>query len=215
MSLRSDELRILSGDFDLELVKEVDLSSQKLSDISSLSFCSSLTILNLSSNCISDISPLSKLKLLKILVLNSNCISGLAHLSQLYQLNSLELAGNVLSSMDEFIHLGSLVNLKQLLMNDTRNQLSNPVCKQTDYFQQVVEILPTLFNLDRIQINDRTSHFCQIFFQSEDMGKSRDEICVNIDTEMRKHEQDFDLERKELEKCLDSKFEEIKSKLKL
>ena len=215
MSLGSDELRILSGDFDLELVQGIDLSSRKLSDISSLSFCSSLTILNLSSNCLSDITPLSKLHSLQILVLNSNSISELAPLSQLYQLNSLELAGNVLSYMGQFIHLGSLVNLKQLLINDTRNQLSNPVCKQADYFQQVIEILPTLFNLDRIQINDRTSHLCQGLIPNEDMGKLKDELCVNIDTEMRIHDEDFDLERKKLEECLDNKFEEIKSQFKL
>ena len=117
--------------------------------------------------------------------------------------------------MDEFIHLGSLVNLKQLLINDIINQLSNPVCKLADYFHQVVDILPTISNLDRIQINDRTSHLSKGLIPNEDVGKLQDELCVNIDTEMRKHGEDFDLERKRIEKCLDNKLEDIKSKFKL
>ncbi|KAI6659027.1 hypothetical protein LOD99_14703 [Oopsacas minuta] len=210
MSLSTDDLRIRTGQFDLELVQELNLSTNKLFDISSLSFCTSLMILNLSSNLISDINPLSDLKSLKVLILNSNLISNITLLSQLYQLNTLELAGNKLISIDAFITLGSLYNLKQLLINDVTNELSNPVCKQPDYFIQVVDMLPMLRNLDRIQINNRTNLLHQNYCP-KDVEKPQDWISINIDTELIKHEREFVFQKEKLEESLDNKFIEITS----
>ena len=211
MSLSSDKLRISTGEFDLELAQELDLSSHKLTDISSLSLCSSLVLLDLSYNLISDLYPLSQLHSLQILVLNSNYISDLTPLSQLYQIRTLELAGNKLGSIISLLNLGSLFNLTQLVMHDIRNELSNPVCKERDYFQQVVDALPMLTSLDRIQISSKMNlmlYECSL--SEQNLTISHNDIDVNIISgKLSQQEEDFNNEKEKVMKSLDTKLKGI------
>ena len=214
MSLSSDELRISTGEFDLELAQELDLSSKKLSDIFPLSLCSSLILLDLSCNSISDLQPLSDLHSLQVLILNSNSISDLAPLSQLYQIRTLELAGNKLGSIITLLSLGSLFNLTQLVINDTRNELSNPVCKEGDYFQQVVDTLPMLTSLDRIQVNSKMIFLNLSSFPEESLKNSHEEIDVAlINARLIEQEKNFAHEKEKVEQSLDTKLREIMPQL--
>ena len=210
MSLSSDELRIVTGEFDLELVQELDISSHKLTEINSLSLSSSLILLDISFNSISDLRPLSVLHSLQILVLNSNSISDLSPLSQLYQIRTLELAGNNLASIAQLLNLGSLYNMTQLVMHDTRNTLSNPVCKEKDYFQQVVHALPMLTSLDRILVSSKMSFVNELCSSSqENLTLSMEEIDINlINRRLAEQEETFKIEKEKVMQSLDRKLKE-------
>ena len=210
MSLSSDELRIVTGEFDLELVQELDISSHKLTEINSLSLSSSLILLDISFNSISDLRPLSVLHSLQILVLNSNSISDLSPLSQLYQIRTLELAGNNLASIAQLLNLGSLYNMTQLVMHDTRNTLSNPVCKEKDYFQQVVNALPMLTSLDRILVSSKMSFVNELCSSSqENLTLSMEEIDINlINRRLAEQEETFKIEKEKVMQSLDRKLKE-------
>ena len=93
-------------------VTELDLSGQRLTDISELSKCKKLVSLDLSSNSISDISVLVDLQELQSLNISGNSISDLNPLLSLQKLRSLNAADNVVSDISVAGHLPELTSLE-------------------------------------------------------------------------------------------------------
>ncbi|MEG4912064.1 leucine-rich repeat domain-containing protein [Microcoleus sp. B13-B6] len=104
----------------LSSMTELDLRSNKISDISSLASLTNLTTLNLYNNQISDISFLGSLTNLTTLNLESTGISDISSLGSLTNLTTLNLYHNQISDISS---LGSLTNLTTL--NLYHNQISD------------------------------------------------------------------------------------------
>lgn len=97
-------------------LKYLDLDSNKLSDIKSISKLINLEWLDLYDNLVSDLSPLSKLTKLNVLNISYNLIEDVQPLSNLSQLEYLNISRNEIINM-EFI--SGLQNIKLLFMGGT------------------------------------------------------------------------------------------------
>ena len=103
------------------LTELVDGSTNGITDLSGLEYCTNLTYLNLyGDNQISDLSPLSSLTNLTRVDLPGNQISDISPLSSLTNLNVLYLERNEISDISS---LSSLTNLTLLNLNE--NQISD------------------------------------------------------------------------------------------
>jgi len=104
------------GDFTLEKIKSaiqnsqsyLDLSYQRISDLSPLREATHLRKLFLQANNISDLSPLETLKNLEVLHLSSNQIVDLSPLANLLELKELYLDDNPLNGLTVLENLGRL-----------------------------------------------------------------------------------------------------------
>ncbi|NQE38466.1 leucine-rich repeat domain-containing protein [Microcoleus asticus] len=101
-------------------VKELDLTSNQISDIKPLQSLTMLTDINLSNNQISDIKPLQSLTNLKKLTLRNNQISDIKPLESLTNLTHLRLDNNQISDIKP---LQSLTNLTELYL--VTNEISD------------------------------------------------------------------------------------------
>lgn len=101
-------------------VRELDLSGRGLTDISGLSACTKLTIVNLNNNAISDISPLMDIPNLATVYLAGNAISDLRPLMGLTNLKYLDVSYNSIYST---VPLGAVTSLTDL--NLAGNPISN------------------------------------------------------------------------------------------
>eukprot|EP00736_Rhodelphis_marinus_P011589 Rmarinus@m.26123 len=146
--LSEEELKRITGQYDLDTVFQVNLNDMDLSDISVLGGCSSLTEANLSNNQISDASFARGLKRLKRLVLTSNSISSLSFLQEDVHVEQLFLQGNRVADVTELDYIKSLPNLKTLYFQNIDGTLPNPVCEHPGYRVKILECAPNLINLD-------------------------------------------------------------------
>ena len=92
-------------------VKELNLNSRGITDISALSACRELERLDLTGNKISDITPLMDITGLKELVIKDNQVTDLRPLMALNTLAYINAEGNGITST---VPLGSLTGLKEL-----------------------------------------------------------------------------------------------------
>ena len=92
-------------------VKELNLSSRGITDISALSACRELERLDLTGNKISDITPLMDIPGLKEVVIKDNQVTDLRPLMALNTLAYINAEGNGITST---VPLGSLTGLKEL-----------------------------------------------------------------------------------------------------
>src|SRR6476469_7070808 len=104
----------------LSSMTELDLSSNQITDISSLGSLTNLTKLHLSYNQIRDFSFLGSLTNLKILSLHNNSITDFSFLDKLPNLTALYLSKNGIS---DFRFLGFLTNLTTLYLGE--NQITD------------------------------------------------------------------------------------------
>jgi len=105
---------------DYDKVKELDLSSKELSDITILGRLSNLEALNLGGNKVNNLNPISSLTTLIKLDLAGNNITELVPISSLVSLQELSLGGNKISD------LSPLSNIKALRLLDAgSNQIEN------------------------------------------------------------------------------------------
>ncbi len=122
---------------DLEKVEKLNLSNNKISDLSALAKLTRLTDLHLGFNQISDLSALNELKQLKNLTLYSNQISDVSALKELTHLTGLNLSENKINDVNP---LGELKRLTTL--NLGFNRISD------------VSILVELHQLTRLHLED-------------------------------------------------------------
>lgn len=170
-------LKSRTGEFDLESISFLDLSGMGLRDISCISDCMGLLHLDLSNNNLSSLDGLGELKLLETLNISCNNLSSLDGIEELSNLSSLNVAGNMLRSVDNLLCLSKLENLKSLRLQDSIQNLSNPVCVSEEHYKKVVcNTLPKLKTLD----GERVS------------GKGTDlyEMCDELDAILRDNDLD-------------------------
>ena len=120
----------------LDSIKTLNLWGNNIEDISLLSEMPSLEIISLSSNNIKDIKVLKNLKNLKELYLQDNNISDLNQIEVLKNCKKLE-----------------ILNLSE-----------NPITKQQNYRQSVLNLLPNLKKLDDIEISNNNFQHTKFSF---------------------------------------------------
>ena len=99
-------------DIELGAMTNLDLSNDKIKDLTGLEYAVNLTNLNLGSNTIEDISPLKNLTNLTCLFLNNNNISDISKsLPALSSLTSLDISNNVITDIDSLSSLTKLTSL--------------------------------------------------------------------------------------------------------
>ncbi len=118
LKLAGKGIEVLPGN--MRLLKELitlDLSNNKLWDISPIGSLNRLEQLNLSGNKIEDISPLAELSLLTNLELERNRVTDLSPLGALSNLIYLNLSGNQVSDMSPLV---ACTRLKQTILTVNR-----------------------------------------------------------------------------------------------
>ena len=128
--LTKDFLRSRLGKDDFENIKNLNLWGNNIDDISLLKEMPSLEIISLSVNHIKDLSVFCNLKNVKELYLKDNKIADF---------NQIE-------------YLRNCQKLEKLLL------LDNPISKQPNYKQKILEILPNLKKLDDLEINNSNNN---------------------------------------------------------
>ncbi|GBG89667.1 hypothetical protein CBR_g49520 [Chara braunii] len=107
-----------------------------------------LTQLDLSNNLIERIEHLDRLPHLRKLVLTSNKISRLDNVDKLQKLEYLLIQSNYVSLIDEVEKLRGLTRLSTLYFQNIDRTQKNPICFVDNYRTRVLEVLPSLRNLD-------------------------------------------------------------------
>ena len=108
--------------------------------------------LNLWGNNIDDISLLKEMPSLEIISLNVNHIKDLRVFSHLKNVKELYLKDNKISNFNQIEYLKNCPNLEKLLL------LDNPISKQPNYIQKILEILPNLKKLDDLEIKNSNNN---------------------------------------------------------
>ncbi len=120
-------------------LRELYLTSNPLSDISSLSGLTNLTMLLLSDNQIADISPLSGLTNLMWLYLFNNQISDISPLSGMTNLMNLYLGSNEISDVEP---LSGMTNMTELYLDDNQIIDISPLSGMTNLTELYLEANP-------------------------------------------------------------------------
>ncbi|XP_046857243.1 leucine-rich repeat-containing protein 61-like isoform X2 [Xenia sp. Carnegie-2017] len=126
--------------------------------------CQGLMYLNLSENRISNLTLLANLKDLTCLDLSENQISCLDGLEGLVSLEVLDVSGNLISSIESLHPLVNLKFLENLCLLDKKKCLTNPVCQtQPKYKICVCTLLPNISMLDGEKIVGQGSEVFKVF----------------------------------------------------
>jgi Leucine-rich repeat (LRR) protein len=175
-----DYLKAVSGKFDLDIVFYLDLRNKSISKLGAIPNCTSILLLNLSKNKLSQITGISSLIQLNFLDLSFNSISSIDCLETLVQLRHLELHGNNITEINPS-KLGKLVRLDKLtfqimpLKENKDLNTSNPLCKENNYRNNILSILPKLRYLDGIHRE------MEVFELPEEDNTAEIEKALNID----------------------------------
>ena len=112
----------------------------------------SIKNLNLWGNNIDDISLLSEMPLLEIISLSMNHIKDLSVFRNLKNLRELYLKDNQITDFNQIENLKNCLKLEILCLID------NPIAKQPNYRQKILEILPNLKKLDDLDNNNANAN---------------------------------------------------------
>ena len=138
-----------SGEYDLEMVRRLTISSMKLARIGGLDGCFRLVELSLSRNQIVEIEGLDNLPLLERLDLSWNEIRRARNLAHLQALAFLDLRGNRVADVDDALDgLGGCAALRHLHLKGAEPGSANPCTDDARYAAAVGEMLPQLAVLD-------------------------------------------------------------------
>lgn len=160
MSSLRDLVVTLSGEYDPELVRWLDLSDQRLTTLADLPpLCPNLEELNMARNAVADLAPLAQLAKLRTLDASHNHIAQLYGIGGAPSLESLQLQGNEIADVDELKELARLPALRRLQLQECQknkakeekagaNEKENQACNHPSYKAIVTGLLPGLTSLD-------------------------------------------------------------------
>ncbi|XP_048733626.2 leucine-rich repeat-containing protein 61-like isoform X2 [Ostrea edulis] len=162
-------LKTRSGEFDIESIHTLNLRDCGLSDLGCVSECTQLERLNLSRNDLTKLNKLAGLGNLAVLNLSGNRITNLEGLQALENLQSVNLAGNLIGSINGLRCLTALDKLEELRIHDSVKDLSNPLCHNSMYRRDVLDMLPNLKVLDGERI---LGHGSDVFSMCRDIEEA-------------------------------------------
>jgi len=121
--------------------------------------CTSLTDLDISCNKITDVSPLSGLDQLVSLNLASNLITNIDCFRNLTSLEQLKLEGNKITSIK---CLGNLKQLSKIRLSDHLVRLTNPICSDKLYPHNIINTLQQIIEIDGLRVRGKGSDFFKL-----------------------------------------------------
>lgn len=160
-------LKTLSGEFDLDSIRFINLSGLNVKKLDSLSDCSCLEKVDLSKNSITDLKTLAQLKQLWYINISANSVTCLDPLAELENLRVLNVAGNLIGSFDSLQCLTKLQSLENLRLQDPVREYINPICHNAFYRRTVLAMLPNLKTLDGERVTGRGSDVFRLLHDLE------------------------------------------------
>lgn len=159
LNISNNKIQNISFSKNLIQLRNLDFRNNRIQDISSLKNLTQLQTLYLDNNQIRDISHLQSLKQLKDLNLNSNEINDYTFLQYLTELEDINLSS---SKINECSFLQKLLQLQFLYLNNNqiqdiqflRNLKRLQVLRLDNNFIKEIEPLDNLTQLKKLQIND-------------------------------------------------------------
>lgn len=128
-------------------LKSLSLQSNRITSISGIDHLHKLEELYLSHNGITVMDGIENLGNLKVLDLADNRIEHLQHLDKLTKLSDLWMNGNRLSNIAELEQLKGAHGLETIYLE------GNPLARDKEYVQNVLQILPSLTQLDASNVS--------------------------------------------------------------
>lgn len=172
-------LKTKSGEFDLESIHSVSLKDLGLEDLGCIGECVGLERLDLSFNSISKLHRLASLEKLESLNLSANRISSLEGLQGLENVQKLNLAGNLIGGVDSLRCLTGLEKLTSLRLKDATKGLSNPVCMNSSYRNDILRMFPNLITLDGERVKGRGSDVYKMLREIDEAIVERSEVSIH------------------------------------
>ena len=155
VNLSDEYLKAITGKFDLETVFNLELVNKSISNLGSIPKCTSLLYLDLNHNNLSSISGIQSLVHVMFLDLSYNKISDISYLNTFRDLINCKLQGNNISGPfpSFFVKMAKLEKLtfhEYHVTGQPNINTSNPLCKNENYRQEVLNAVPQLMWLDGI-----------------------------------------------------------------
>ncbi|ELU10267.1 hypothetical protein CAPTEDRAFT_117326 [Capitella teleta] len=165
-------LKSASGEFDIESIHSLIMQESNISDLGCIGECFGLERLDLSCNDITKLYALAGLTNLLYVNLSANRITSLEGLQALDNLTMLNLSGNLIASMDTVQCLSSLEKLRDIRLQDALKGLSNPICMNTSYKKDVLNILSNIHTLDGERVRGRGKELSELCEEMDELLKS-------------------------------------------
>ena len=155
VNLSDEYLKAITGKFDLETVFNLELVNKSISNLGSIPKCTSLLYLDLNHNNLSSISGIQSLVHVMFLDLSYNKISDISYLHTFRDLINCKLQGNNISGpfpsfFAKMAKLEKLTFHEYHVTGQPNINTSNPLCKNENYRQEVLNAVPQLMWLDGI-----------------------------------------------------------------
>ena len=155
VNLSDEYLKAITGKFDLETVFNLELVNKSISNLGSIPKCTSLLYLDLNHNNLSSISGIQSLVHVMFLDLSYNKISDISYLNTFRDLINCKLQGNNISGpfpsfFAKMAKLEKLTFHEYPVTGQPNINTSNPLCKNDNYRQEVLNAVPQLMWLDGI-----------------------------------------------------------------
>ena len=155
VNLSDEYLKAITGKFDLETVFNLELVNKSISNLGSIPKCTSLLYLDLNHNNLSSISGIQSLVHVMFLDLSYNKISDISYLHTFRDLINCKLQGNNISGpfpsfFAKMAKLEKLTFHEYPVTGQPNINTSNPLCKNDNYRQEVLNAVPQLMWLDGI-----------------------------------------------------------------
>ncbi|CAL6041016.1 leucine-rich_repeat-containing protein [Hexamita inflata] len=123
-----------------------------------------ITYLNLSRNKLTDVSKLSSLTAIQNLILCSNYISNIDFITQMKDIKRFCIAGNSISSKQQLLPLKQCKELEEIVFGcelvERRNQM---VKTNANYRAVIIELCPQIVTIDRQMVEDEERQQVQKF----------------------------------------------------
>ncbi|KAA0146304.1 hypothetical protein FNF27_05487 [Cafeteria roenbergensis] len=151
-ALSEDDVKRISGQYDLESVRRLNLRDMGLADVSVLAGCTGMVALDLRGNKLRSLAPLRGMTSLRALDVSDNGLSGATlapQLEPLVSLTHLNVQGSAISRVDDAVALlRARPTLRLLALKDTDGERACPACAHPSYLAAMVEAGRDLIMLD-------------------------------------------------------------------
>ena len=169
-----------------EYLTHLNLSNNKIRDISSLGELKNIQTLRLSENQISDISSLKKLKNIQELVLSSNQINDISPLRELKNIKTLDLCKNQINDISPLKELKNIIELD--LRHNKIKQLSEWILHfakvdsimYNSNFSNCIHITNNPIENVPIEIIKQGKQAIKAYFEEQKKSKSIPNTCVKM-----------------------------------
>mmetsp|Transcript_27002 Transcript_27002/g.43489 ORF Transcript_27002/g.43489 Transcript_27002/m.43489 type:complete len:224 (-) Transcript_27002:98-769(-) len=151
------DIKRLSGSYDLEIIKRLNYSQQRIANLGMIAACKNVEELDLSGNFLENLDGIENLTSLRILNLSDNKLKNLKGIDRLKNLQVLHLEKNSLFEWEVGVKpfLLGLDKLRAIYFRGRADTGSNTLCRHPSYPLYVLQTLRTLQVIDGERVSLR------------------------------------------------------------